>query len=112
MKECDRFEKELYSTLKVNKKKSIAYLGYTWMNEITDNIMLVGILFYGGHLVLTKKMAVDGLFSFLLYQLQLGENLYVSKHFFKLNLFTFYILESWLGFYSTHGKCRSIKKSI
>jgi ATP-binding cassette subfamily B (MDR/TAP) protein 9 len=75
-KECDRFEAELNRTLKVNGKKSIAYSGYTWLNELTDNAILVGILFYGGHLVLTNKMDVNGLFSFLLYQLQLGENLY------------------------------------
>jgi ATP-binding cassette subfamily B (MDR/TAP) protein 9 len=75
-KECDRFEAELNRTLKINGKKSIAYSGYTWLNELTDNAILVAILFYGGHLVLTGKMEVNGLFSFLLYQLQLGENLY------------------------------------
>uniref|UniRef100_A0A914Z044 ATP-binding cassette sub-family B member 9 n=1 Tax=Panagrolaimus superbus TaxID=310955 RepID=A0A914Z044_9BILA len=76
LKESDRFEAELNRTLKINGKKSIAYSGYTWLNELTDNAILVAILFYGGHLVLTDKMEVDGLFSFLLYQLQLGETLY------------------------------------
>uniref|UniRef100_A0A7E4VW94 ATP-binding cassette sub-family B member 9 n=1 Tax=Panagrellus redivivus TaxID=6233 RepID=A0A7E4VW94_PANRE len=74
--ECERFNENLDKTLHINKKKSVAYMGYTWMNEFCDNAILVGILFYGGHLVLTKKMAVNDLFSFLLYQLQLGENLY------------------------------------
>lgn len=46
------------------------------MNEFCDSAILVAILFYGGHLVISKKMDVDGLFSFLLYQLQVGEALY------------------------------------
>ena len=76
MKECQRFDDKLDYTLSINRKKSVAYMGYTWMNEFCDSAILVAILFYGGHLVISKKMDVDGLFSFLLYQLQVGEALY------------------------------------
>jgi len=76
MKECQRFDDKLDYTLPINRKKSVAYMGYTWMNEFCDSAILVAILFYGGHLVISKKMDVDGLFSFLLYQLQVGEALY------------------------------------
>uniref|UniRef100_A0A7E4VA36 ABC transmembrane type-1 domain-containing protein n=1 Tax=Panagrellus redivivus TaxID=6233 RepID=A0A7E4VA36_PANRE len=74
--ECARFNEKLDKTLQINGKKSIAYMGYTWMNEFCDSATFVAILFYGGHLVLTKRMDVDSLFSFLLYQLQLGGSLY------------------------------------
>ncbi|VDM95171.1 unnamed protein product [Thelazia callipaeda] len=74
--EVRRFEQHLESTLKLNQKKALAYMGYTWTNEFCDNAVLVAVLFYGGHLVLSGKMTGSGLISFLLYQLQLGENLY------------------------------------
>lgn len=76
-KELKRFEDRLSSTLSVNRKKSIAYLFYTWNNEFCDNAILVAVLFYGGHLVMTGKMEKEQLITFLLYQMQLGENLYV-----------------------------------
>jgi ABC-type multidrug transport system fused ATPase/permease subunit len=49
--------------------------------QIFDSAILVAVLWYGGHLVLSGRMTADGLISFLLYQLQLGENLYVSDIF-------------------------------
>lgn len=75
-REAGRFDRHLDQTVSISKKKSIAYMGYTWTNEFCDNAILVAVLFYGGHLVLTGKMTADNLISFLLYQMQLGENLY------------------------------------
>ncbi|KAK0424982.1 hypothetical protein QR680_008962 [Steinernema hermaphroditum] len=75
-KETERFEGFVGETIHINKKKSVAYMFYTWLNEGCDNAILVGVLFYGGHLVLTEKMTADNLIAFLLYQMQLGENLY------------------------------------
>lgn len=60
----------------MKKKKAIAYMGYTWNNEFCDNAILVVVLFYGGHLVMSDMMTRDELIIFLLYQIQLGENLY------------------------------------
>ncbi|CAD6184877.1 unnamed protein product [Caenorhabditis auriculariae] len=82
-REAKRFEKHLNSTLHVNKKRSIAYMGYTWTNEFFDNALLVGVLFYGGHLVMTNKMTGDQFITFLLYQMQLGENLYSLSYVFS-----------------------------
>lgn len=79
-KELKRFEDRLSSTLSVNRKKSIAYLFYTWNNEFCDNAILVAVLFYGGHLVMTGKMEKEQLITFLLYQMQLGENLYYLSY--------------------------------
>ncbi|KAK6041505.1 hypothetical protein COOONC_20991 [Cooperia oncophora] len=56
--------------------RAIAYMGYTWNNEFCDNAILVAVLFYGGHLVMSDMMTTDQLITFLLYQMQLGENLY------------------------------------
>ncbi|KAK5964602.1 hypothetical protein GCK32_001549 [Trichostrongylus colubriformis] len=75
-REVDRFEGKLGETLKMNRKKAIAYMGYTWNNEFCDNAILVAVLFYGGHLVMSDMMTTDQLITFLLYQMQLGENLY------------------------------------
>ncbi|RCN46803.1 antigen peptide transporter 2 [Ancylostoma caninum] len=75
-RESDRFEGKLNETLKMNRKKAIAYMGYTWNNEFCDNAILVAVLFYGGHLVMSDMMTTDQLITFLLYQMQLGENLY------------------------------------
>lgn len=75
-REAARFEQHLDTTLEIGKKRSLIYMGYTWTNELCDNAILVAVLFYGGHLVLRDLMSTDELITFLLYQLQLGENLY------------------------------------
>ncbi|EGT59640.1 hypothetical protein CAEBREN_10479 [Caenorhabditis brenneri] len=71
-----RYEGLLSSTLSVNRKRALAYMGYTWNNEFCDNAILIAVLSYGGHLVLSGKMGKEELITFLLYQMQLGENLY------------------------------------
>uniref|UniRef100_A0A914WAM2 ABC-type antigen peptide transporter n=1 Tax=Plectus sambesii TaxID=2011161 RepID=A0A914WAM2_9BILA len=76
MNEADRYSSFLNVTLDIAKKKAWAYVGYIWTNEIFDSAILVAVLWYGGHLVLSGRMTAEGLISFLLYQLQLGENLY------------------------------------
>ncbi|EGT42272.1 hypothetical protein CAEBREN_28239 [Caenorhabditis brenneri] len=75
-REQKRYEGLLSSTLSVNRKRALAYMGYTWNNEFCDNAILIAVLSYGGHLVLSGKMGKEELITFLLYQMQLGENLY------------------------------------
>lgn len=60
----------------VIQKKSYALCGFNWITEFSNNLILIGVLFYGGYLVLSEKMTEDGIIAFLLYQLQLGENFY------------------------------------
>ncbi|KAH7699911.1 Half-transporter 2 [Aphelenchoides avenae] len=57
-------------------------MGFTWVNELSNNIILIAVLFYGGHLVLTSKMTSSQIISFLLYQMQLGENFYNLNYVF------------------------------
>ncbi|KAK6058995.1 hypothetical protein COOONC_03410 [Cooperia oncophora] len=51
-------------------------MGYTWNNEFNQNGVLIAVLCYGGHLVMTDHLTADNLLTFLLYQIQLGENIY------------------------------------
>ncbi|VDM53671.1 unnamed protein product [Angiostrongylus costaricensis] len=73
--EADRFYMKLTITLNVAKTKAIAYIGFLWVSELFQTFIIVAVLWYGGHLVLTGKMKGDLLISFLLYQMQLCENL-------------------------------------
>ncbi|KAF7632331.1 hypothetical protein Mgra_00008256 [Meloidogyne graminicola] len=79
-KEQNRFECHLYRTLKINKKKSMALAGFQWVNELANNCILVAILSYGGHLVISGRMTADQMLAFMLYQLQLGENFYMLNN--------------------------------
>uniref|UniRef100_A0A1I7UJF5 ABC-type antigen peptide transporter n=1 Tax=Caenorhabditis tropicalis TaxID=1561998 RepID=A0A1I7UJF5_9PELO len=73
--ESDRFYGKLTHTLNVTRTKAIAYIGFLWVSELFQSFIIVAVLWYGGHLVLTQKMKADLLVSFLLYQMQLGDNL-------------------------------------
>ncbi|CAI5437555.1 unnamed protein product [Caenorhabditis angaria] len=73
--EADRFYDKLTVTLNVTRTKAIAYVGFLWVSELFQSFIIVAVLWYGGHLVLTGKMKADLLVSFLLYQMQLGDNL-------------------------------------
>lgn len=54
-------------------------MGFTWLSEFSTNIILVFVLCYGGHLVKNGRITTEGIISFLLYQVQLGENFYVMN---------------------------------
>ncbi|CAB3408253.1 unnamed protein product [Caenorhabditis bovis] len=73
--ECDRFYDKLTDTLNVTRTKAIAYVGFLWVSDLFQSFIIVAVLWYGGHLVLTNKLKADLLVSFLLYQMQLGDNL-------------------------------------
>uniref|UniRef100_A0A7I4XVY3 ABC-type antigen peptide transporter n=2 Tax=Haemonchus contortus TaxID=6289 RepID=A0A7I4XVY3_HAECO len=73
--EGDRFYVKLTKTLNVTKTKAIAYIGFLWVSELFQTFIIVAVMWYGGHLVLSGKMKSDLLVSFLLYQMQLCENL-------------------------------------
>lgn len=52
-REAKKFQQQLDETLHLNKKKAIVYMGYMWTTELCDNVILIAVLFYGGHLVLS-----------------------------------------------------------
>lgn len=49
--ERHRFRSLLDETLAVNWRKALAYMGYTWSNELCNHLVFTVVLFYGGHLV-------------------------------------------------------------
>uniref|UniRef100_A0A0N4ZH60 Arginyl-tRNA synthetase n=1 Tax=Parastrongyloides trichosuri TaxID=131310 RepID=A0A0N4ZH60_PARTI len=74
--ESNKFEFHLLKTLGILRKRAWGYFGYTVITEMCENVMLIGILSFGGYLCVTKSMTTDDLIKFLLYQMQLGENFY------------------------------------
>src|SRR4051794_7420549 len=81
--ECSLFEISLDNTIKINKKKTIVYIGYLWAYMFGKNLVLVVVLLYGGYLVMTGRMLADAIIVFLLYQIQIVENFDVSEIIFK-----------------------------
>ncbi|KRZ10540.1 ATP-binding cassette sub-family B member 9 [Trichinella pseudospiralis] len=75
--EVRRFQSKVQIITNIYKKKAIAVFGYTLLNELFSMIILVAVLWYGGHLVMVKKISSENLIPYLLYQLQLGEALIV-----------------------------------
>uniref|UniRef100_A0AC35UGF0 Arginyl-tRNA synthetase n=1 Tax=Rhabditophanes sp. KR3021 TaxID=114890 RepID=A0AC35UGF0_9BILA len=77
---CEEFEARRYfskltDTLDITRKKAYAYLAFIWASELFQTLIVVAVLWYGGHLVLTKRLDGELLVSFLLYQVQLADNL-------------------------------------
>uniref|UniRef100_A0A1I7S7I3 ABC-type antigen peptide transporter n=1 Tax=Bursaphelenchus xylophilus TaxID=6326 RepID=A0A1I7S7I3_BURXY len=73
--EADRFYQKLTTTLSVTRKKAFAYVGFLLTSELFQAIINIAVLWYGGHLVLTNQLQKDLLVSFLLYQMQLADNI-------------------------------------
>ncbi|GMR48220.1 hypothetical protein PMAYCL1PPCAC_18415, partial [Pristionchus mayeri] len=98
-REARRFERMLDDTLTIGKKRAIGYVGSNVVSEFSNNAILVAVLGYGGHLVISGRMSSESFISFLIYQMQLGENLY--------NM-------SWVinGLMSSVGKSRFVAKSV
>ncbi|CAJ0573227.1 unnamed protein product, partial [Mesorhabditis spiculigera] len=77
---CEKFEALRFLgfldiTLLIGTKKAFAVIGFIWSSELLQMGILTVVLWYGGHLVIQKKVESGLLVSFLLYQFQLGENL-------------------------------------
>uniref|UniRef100_A0A1I8AQE6 ABC-type antigen peptide transporter n=1 Tax=Steinernema glaseri TaxID=37863 RepID=A0A1I8AQE6_9BILA len=73
--EADRYFDKLTHTMNVTKLKAFAYVGFIWVNELFQALIIVAVLWFGGHLVITQRMDANLLVSFLLYQMQLGDNI-------------------------------------
>uniref|UniRef100_A0A8C7D054 ABC-type oligopeptide transporter ABCB9 n=1 Tax=Oncorhynchus kisutch TaxID=8019 RepID=A0A8C7D054_ONCKI len=71
--EADSYYGRLQVMFQLNKKQALAYALYMWSSCISELVLEVAILFYGGHLVITEQMSGGGLISFILYELELGE---------------------------------------
>ncbi|CAK9293083.1 unnamed protein product [Gordionus sp. m RMFG-2023] len=68
-----RYSRDLKRTYRLMKRGALLYAGYMWSSKTYELAILILILYYGGHLVLTNRITGGNFVSFLLYQLQLGE---------------------------------------
>ncbi|GMR34622.1 hypothetical protein PMAYCL1PPCAC_04817, partial [Pristionchus mayeri] len=75
-RERRRYEQMLDQTLTIGKKRAIAHVGSNIVGEFSNNAILVAVLAYGAHLVISERMHAEHFISFMIYQMQLGENLY------------------------------------
>ncbi|KAJ8385958.1 hypothetical protein AAFF_G00177790 [Aldrovandia affinis] len=71
--EADTYYARLQDMFQLNKKQALAYACYMWSSSISELALQVGILFYGGHLVVSGQMTGGTLISFFIYELELGE---------------------------------------
>ncbi|XP_048848960.1 ATP-binding cassette sub-family B member 9 [Brienomyrus brachyistius] len=71
--EADTYYQKLQEMFELNKKQAIAYSCFMWSSCISELVLQVGILFYGGHLVVSSQMSGGTLISFVIYELELGE---------------------------------------
>ncbi|KAK6313371.1 hypothetical protein J4Q44_G00167180 [Coregonus suidteri] len=71
--EADSYYGRLHVMFQLNKKQALAYALYMWSSCISELVLQVAILFYGGHLVITEQMSGGTLISFVIYELELGE---------------------------------------
>ncbi|XP_035291591.1 ATP-binding cassette sub-family B member 9 [Anguilla anguilla] len=71
--EADSYYARLQDMFQLNKKQALAYACYMWSSCISELALQVGILFYGGHLVVSGQMSGGTLISFFIYELELGE---------------------------------------
>ncbi|CAN0368708.1 unnamed protein product [Lampetra planeri] len=70
--ECQRYRDALQHTYHHNRRQALAYAGFSCSNSLTQLALQVGILYYGGHLVVTDRISGAHLISFILYQMELG----------------------------------------
>uniref|UniRef100_A0A6Q2WUA0 ABC-type oligopeptide transporter ABCB9 n=1 Tax=Esox lucius TaxID=8010 RepID=A0A6Q2WUA0_ESOLU len=71
--EADTYNSRLLVMFQLNKKQALAYALYMWSSNISELVLQVAVLFYGGHLVVTEQMSGGSLISFIIYELELGE---------------------------------------
>ncbi|KAL0979181.1 hypothetical protein UPYG_G00181820 [Umbra pygmaea] len=71
--EAESYNKKLLVMFQLNKKQALAYALYMWSSNISALVLIVAVLFYGGHLVVTDQMSGGTLISFIIYELELEE---------------------------------------
>ncbi|XP_073322957.1 ABC-type oligopeptide transporter ABCB9 [Pagrus major] len=71
--EADSYYAKLLVMYQLNKKQALAYACYMSSSRISELALEVAILYYGGHLVITKQMSSGALIAFFIYMLELGE---------------------------------------
>eukprot|EP00118_Oscarella_pearsei_P010817 m.68548 g.68548 ORF g.68548 m.68548 type:complete len:655 (+) comp35533_c0_seq4:565-2529(+) len=73
--ETDKYAVKLKGTLRLNIKQALAYFGYAATSRGLELVMDIGVLYFGGWLVLNNEVTPGHLVSFILYADLLGSSL-------------------------------------
>ncbi|XP_053555747.1 ABC-type oligopeptide transporter ABCB9 [Bombina bombina] len=71
--EASVYAEKLEQVQSLHKKEAFANIYYIWSNEITQLVLQISTLYYGGYLVVTGQMDSGHLISFIIYEVLLGE---------------------------------------
>ena len=70
-KEYEHYKDYINKTYLVGKKQALVYGGMLFAMMIFGNGLVLGVLYYGGHLVITGDLSIGGLTSYVLYTITL-----------------------------------------
>ncbi|XP_030075698.1 ABC-type oligopeptide transporter ABCB9 [Microcaecilia unicolor] len=73
--EASIYREKLQQVYILYKKEALAYTYYMWATGFTQLVLQISILYYGGHLVISKQMTSGNLISFIIYEFLLGESM-------------------------------------
>lgn len=71
--EADSYYSKLLVMFQLNKKQALAYAFYMWSSCISELLLELAVLYYGGHLVVTGQLTSGALISLFIYMLEVGE---------------------------------------
>ncbi|XP_078141355.1 ABC-type oligopeptide transporter ABCB9-like [Centroberyx gerrardi] len=72
-READCYYARLMVMFQLNKKQALVYACYMWSSCISELVLQVAILYYGGHLMVTGQMSGGTFLAFIIYELELGD---------------------------------------
>nr|XP_033810188.1 ATP-binding cassette sub-family B member 9 [Geotrypetes seraphini]XP_033810189.1 ATP-binding cassette sub-family B member 9 [Geotrypetes seraphini] len=73
--EANIYWEKLQQVYILYKKEALAYTYYMWATGFTQLVLQISILYYGGHLVISKQMTSGNLISFIIYEFLLGDSM-------------------------------------
>uniref|UniRef100_A0A914DR78 Uncharacterized protein n=1 Tax=Acrobeloides nanus TaxID=290746 RepID=A0A914DR78_9BILA len=74
--EVKRYHELIKQSSRLNKKKSLAYMIFHWVNDLSDNVNYIFIVAYAIYLVMHGKILPEQLVEFWLYQTSIAGYLY------------------------------------
>ncbi|CAL1615051.1 unnamed protein product [Knipowitschia caucasica] len=71
--EAESYYSKLLQMFRLNRRQALAYGVYMWCTCLSEVALELAVLYYGGHLVVSKQLTSGALISLFIYMLQLGE---------------------------------------
>ncbi|XP_029426836.1 ATP-binding cassette sub-family B member 9 [Rhinatrema bivittatum] len=73
--EASNYLEKLQQVYILYKKEALAYTYYVWSTGLTQLVLQISILYYGGHLVISGQITSGNLISFIIYEFLLGDSM-------------------------------------